>query len=69
MRNECKYVIWGRLWRPGFKRFRRFCLPLAGGFKGYGIAFGDEYKDGVTGFPFPPPTVILNEVKDLGTRR
>ena len=51
-------MLWGRLWRPGFK-----------GFKGYGIAFGDEYKDGVTGFPFPPPTVILSEMKDLGTRR
>ena len=62
-------MLWGHLWRPGFKGFRRFCLPLAGGFKGYGIAFGDEYKDGVTGFPFPPPTVLLHFVQDDGGRR
>ena len=39
------------------------------GAQGEGIAFGDEYKVNVTRFTFPPPTVILNEVKDLGTRR
>ena len=39
------------------------------GSEGCGIAFGDEFKVSVTGFTFPPPTVILNEVKDLGTRR
>ena len=40
------------------------------GAEGCGIALsGDKFKVSVTGFTFPTPTVILNEVKDLGTRR
>ena len=49
------------------RKVRKFDGPC--GPKGCGIAFGDGYKVNVTRFTFPPPTVILNEVKDLGTRR
>ena len=30
---------------------------------------GNTYKVSVTGFAFPPPTVILSEAKDLGKNR
>ena len=32
--------------RPGFKGFRGFCLPLAGGFKGCGGGSRRKYKKG-----------------------
>ena len=49
--------------RPRFKGFRRFR-----GFRGGGIAFGDEFYSQRYGITFPSPTVILSTAKDLGTR-
>ena len=34
---------------PGFRVFRRFCLPLAGGFKGCGGGSRRKYKKGAAG--------------------
>lgn len=33
-------IIYEGPYGPGFRRFRGFCLPSAGGFKGEGIAYG-----------------------------
>ena len=44
--------------RPGFRRFKRFR-----GFRGEGIAFGDEYEVSVTGFPLVSPVLHDEEQK------
>ena len=66
MRENCKYGS-VRGGQSNLIPSTRLCLPLAGGFRGEGIAFGDEYKDSVTGFParhgHSEP-----QAKNLGTR-
>jgi hypothetical protein len=49
------------------RKVLKFDGPLARGL--WYRPSGDKFKVSVTGFTFPTPTVILNEVKDLGTRR
>ena len=39
-------IAHGAALRPGFKGFRGFCLPLAGGFKGCGGGSRRKYKKG-----------------------